>query len=80
MHVNIAFVRFVYAKDQQIDCIKCLMEYLEGYLLYAAKSTPGGYVWIRQHRLSNYVLGIYAQVLPKTSKECGFSALLGYCN
>ena len=48
VHDNIAFVRFEYAKDQQIDCIKCLMEHSEGFLLYADKNNPDGYLWMRQ--------------------------------
>ena len=48
VHDNIAFVRFEYAKDQQIICINCLMEHSEGFQLYAAENTPDGYLWMRQ--------------------------------
>nr|CCA25473.1 AlNc14C300G10366 [Albugo laibachii Nc14] len=48
VHDNIAVVRFEYATDQQIDCIKCLMEHSEVFLLYTAERTPDGYVWMRQ--------------------------------
>ena len=48
VHDNIAFVHFAYAKDQQIDCINCLMQHSQVYLLYTAEITPDGYVWMRQ--------------------------------
>nr|CCA22269.1 AlNc14C148G7456 [Albugo laibachii Nc14] len=45
---NIALVRFAYVPSKQVDCIRCLMERSEAYLLYVAEKTPDGYVWMRQ--------------------------------
>ena len=48
MPQNIALVRFAYVPSTQSDCIKCLMEHSEVYLLYDAETTSDGYVWMRQ--------------------------------
>nr|CCA19615.1 CHXC30 [Albugo laibachii Nc14] len=48
MHDNIAFVRFECAPSNSFDCVKCLMEHSEVFLLYIAETNSDGYLWMRR--------------------------------
>nr|CCA25703.1 AlNc14C315G10525 [Albugo laibachii Nc14] len=48
MYDNIAFVRFRHATSKQAECVDCLMEHSEIFLLHTTSTNFEGYAWMRQ--------------------------------